>query len=242
MKACYCLLTCLNIPPAVICSLTYHYLWKDVQFNSPVWYFTLVCAALLFVLPLGLSIFYCRELKIHNKMCTRFHWCPGLVGVTSAALGVVGIVMLLLYADEFPPLSSYGGFTFFYILFFALCLFPILLYALSKCLDLEKINRGLFLRFFLFTVGTMFWLFFGTHHEYKNYSSLSYSVVMGHIAALLALNSSYLVYALRKKNDQSKCTLCYLLFYETSSGLFFPLVPFSLVLEFVLSMLRDNLF
>ena len=143
MKACYCLLTCLNIPPAVICSLTYHYLWKDVQFNSPVWYFTLVCASLLFVLPLGLSIFYCRELKIHNKMCTRFHWCPGLAVVVSAVLGIVSVVMLFLYVNEFPPLSSYAGFTFFYLLLFTLGLFPILLYTIKQCLNIKKINRAI---------------------------------------------------------------------------------------------------
>lgn len=128
-------------------------------------------------------------------------------------LGVLSIVMLLLYANEFPSLSSYAGFTFFYILFFSIGLLAILLLTLKQCLPIKKYNFALFLCFLIFTLCSMFWLFFGTHQKYKNYASLSYYIVMGHVTTLLAFNCSYLFYSVRKQIHPPKHALCKILLF-----------------------------
>ena len=86
-------------------------------------------------------------------------------------------------------------------------------------------------------------LFLGTHGIYQNYSFFSYNMLAGIIGTFLALVMGAIVH--HKFWDITvhyKREITLVVILETIGAIGFPLLPISVVIHFILLMLRENLF
>ena len=86
-------------------------------------------------------------------------------------------------------------------------------------------------------------LFLGTHGIYQNYSFFSYNMLAGIIGTFLALVMGAIVHHKFWGNIiHFKTELQLIFLLETIGAIGFPLLPISVVINFILLMLRENLF
>ena len=205
---CWFLLFAFNIPSSLLCALTLFYVFKEDDISHPLQFYTLISGGLIFLLPLALTMYWRRELKLHSKIHCRFHWSLGLLAVITGVWGAVGFVMIFLFGDEFPPLSSYGGFTIFSMLLFSLFLFAFLIALLFICLKPRKICQTLLTILLVYILISTLWLFLGTKQKYKDYPFFSYNLLAALLAKLLGFILCFKVHKLRKKSELPQSAIC----------------------------------
>ena len=205
---CWFLLFAFNIPSSLLCALTLFYVFKEDEISRPLQIYSLISGGLLILLPLGLTLYWCRELKLHSKIECRFHWSIGLLCALTGVWGAVGFVMIFLFGDEFPPLSSYGGFTIFSMLLFSFFLFAFLILLLYICLKLRKIYPTLLKILSAYILISTLWLFLGTKQKYKDYPFFTFNLVAALLGTLLGFILRFGVYKLRKKSELPQSAIC----------------------------------
>lgn len=82
----------------------------------------------------------------------------------------------------------------------------------------------------------------GTGSVFKDYSFYSYNMLTATCGTLLALMMGSLVHNLAYGYITTKKQLIQVVIYETIGGIGFPLLPTSVLFNFILILLRENLF
>ena len=108
--------------PLSISSLTFYFYFHYGGKDDIMGFYTLVSGVFITLFPLLLGLYYCQKKKYGYFECECNTFLL-IILLLMLLWSLASIGIFYSSADQFPALSSYGGFTLFYFLLFSLLLF-----------------------------------------------------------------------------------------------------------------------
>ena len=200
--------------------------------------YTLISGILAFLLPClsFLNCYFQQKRKGYWK-CDSFQQC--LIHFI-LLWSFFSLVVFFSQAHVFPSASSYGGFTIFYMIVFSLPIFGLLIALLFSLKNKNAVYKVIIISFMLPLIAITLALFLGT--AYQKYSFFSYNMLTAVVATFIALTMGVLVNRYWGSIIETREQIILIILYEAVGAIGFPLLAVSVLFNFILLMLKENLF
>lgn len=182
------LLFLLLLLPFSVTSLSIYFLYHyQSELDDLFSVYTFFSALLTSLLPLVWSAFYFCQKKTYGYFDCEWNCFHTSLLVLSLLWSCFSLGVFYSSASQFPSLSTYGGFTVFYLLLFSLLFFGAFILLLFICDDAESMYKIIVPVFVVPLVAIGLALFLGTQDIFKQYPFFSYNMLLAIVGTFLTL-------------------------------------------------------